>query len=131
MLDGEAELGIGDRGCAVRVGLDDHQPAVDLRAPVHSRGVFLADEAALGEADAVQLGRIAFEPEDVAEFGAAFGDAEAETVLEPAGRRIGRGAEPAAAEPGQARVGDAIVAGSDQWTASDGSRSIWIGRRRR
>ena len=73
-------------------GLDDEQPAIDLRPPVHPRGILLADEAALGEADAVQLGRVAFEPEDVAELGAAFGDAEAQAMLEPAGRRPAGGA---------------------------------------
>ena len=111
MLDRQAELGIGDAGARAGLGAFDHdQPAVDLGAPVHPRGILLADEAALGEADAVQLGGIAFEPEDVAELGAAFADAEAEAVLEPAGRRLAGRGEPAAAERGKARVGDAFVA---------------------
>src|SRR5205085_9351598 len=75
MLHGETELGIMDAGARTRcVGLDHHQTLVDLPPPVHPRGVLLADEAALGEADAVELGGIAFEPEDVAELNAAFAD---------------------------------------------------------
>ena len=132
VLDGEAELGIGDAGArAGCVGLDDDQPAVDLGPPVHPRGILLADEAALGETDAVEFGGIAFEPEDVAELGAAFGDAEAEAMLEPAGRGIRGGREPATAEFGQARIGTPSPPSSDQCTASEGSRSMRIGRRRR
>ena len=66
--------------------------------PVHPRGILLADEAALGEADPVQLGGIAFEPEDVAELGAAFADAEAQAMLEPACCRFASRREPAPAE---------------------------------
>ena len=81
------------------------QPAVDLLPPVHPRGIFLADEAALGEADAVQFRGIAFEPEDVAELGAAFADAEAKAMLEPAVAGSSGGAKPALAKVGQARIG--------------------------
>ena len=87
----------------------DEEPAIDLLPPVHPRGILLADEAALGEADAVQLGGIAFEPEDVAELGAALGDAEAKAMLEPAARRLRRRRQPARAELGQARVGRALA----------------------
>src|SRR4051794_29834100 len=87
-----------------RIGFDHDQPAIDLLPPVHPRGVLLADETALAEADAVQLRRIALEPQDIAELGPAFAHAEAEAVLKPAGRRfVGRG-EPAVAEQCQARV---------------------------
>ena len=74
---------------------------------------------------------IGFEPEDVAELGAAFADAEAQAVGEPAGRGLAGAGEPAAAEGGKARIGDALVAVGDQWTASVSSRSIAIARRRR
>jgi hypothetical protein len=101
VLDRESKLAIGDAGAGAGFhGLDDDQPAVDLGAPVHAGGVLLADEASLGEADSVELGGIAFEPEDVAELGAAFAGPEAEAVLEVAGRRIGRRGEPAAADIG-------------------------------
>ena len=97
------------RGPAL-VAFDHDQPAVDLGPPVHPRGIFLADEAALGEADAVQLGGIAFEPEEVAELGAAFADAEAQAVLEPAGRRARRRARASGGRARQARIGNALVA---------------------
>ena len=92
------------------VALDHDQPAVDLLPPVHPRGILLADEAALGEADAVQLGRIAFEPEDVAELGAAFADAEAQAMLEPAGGGLVRRA-PSQRRPsaGSRGSGDALA----------------------
>ena len=83
MLDRKSELGVGDAGAwAALGGFDDQEPAVDLGSPVHPGGVLLPDEAALGEADAVQFGGVAFEPEDVAELGAALADAEAEAMLE-------------------------------------------------
>ena len=129
--DGEAELGIFDARALATAALDHEQAAIDLLPPVHPRGILLADEAALGEADPVQLGRIAFEPEHVAELRAAFADAEAEPVLEPADCRLGRGREPAPAERGKPRIGDTLVPSFDQWTASEASRSIRIGRRRR
>ena len=84
MLDRQAELGIMDPGpWAGRFGLDHHQPPVDLRPPVHPRRILLADEAALGEADPVQFGRVAFQPEDIAQLGPALADAEAQAVFEP------------------------------------------------
>ena len=90
--DRKAELGIFGAGAGAAAARDDEQPAVDLLPPVHARGILLADEAALGEADAVQLGRIAFEPEDVAKLRPPFGDAEAQAVVEPAARGLARGA---------------------------------------
>ena len=114
------------------VALDHDQAAIDLLPPVHPRGILLADEAALGEADAVQFRRIAFEPEQVAELGAAFADAEAQAVLQPAVR--------AAPPPAPASAGPAPPGADrrrlsplsiDQWTARPGSRAIVIGRRSR
>jgi hypothetical protein len=67
---------------------NDQHPPVDLGAPVHPRRIFLADVAALGEAHPVQLGRIAFEPEDVADLPAAFADSKPEPVFQPAAGRI-------------------------------------------
>ena len=105
MYDRQAELGINDpRARSAAVVSDDDQPPIDLLPPVHAGGIFLADEAALGEADAVQLGGIAFEPEQVAKLGAAFAHAEAQAMVEPAGAG-GRRGQPAAAERRQARVG--------------------------
>jgi hypothetical protein len=86
MIDGEAELGIMDPGArAGSVGRDDDQAAIDPGAIVHPGGIFLADIAALGEADSVQLAGVAFEPEDVvgAELGSALGDSVAEAVGAP------------------------------------------------
>src|SRR5438046_670627 len=104
MLDRKAEFGIGSAGArAGCVGLDYDQPAVDLAPPVHPRGIFLADKAALGEADAVELDRIALQPEQVAELGATFADAEAEAMLKPARCRLIGWPEPAAAERAKAR----------------------------
>src|SRR5438067_767184 len=99
MFDGEAELGIADtRAWAGRVGLDHHEPAIDLLAPVHPRCILLADKAALGEADSIQLDRVALEPENVAELRPPFGDAQMEAVLEPVGGGFARRRNPAAAE---------------------------------
>ena len=89
MDDRQAEFGIGDAG-AVPLSPDHDQPAVDLLPPVHPRGIFLADEAALGEADAVQFGGVAFQPEQVAKLRAAFADAEPQAMLAPAGSRARR-----------------------------------------
>src|SRR3954470_19273559 len=110
MFDREAKLGVVD-ACARSgsVGLDHDQPPIDLLPPVHPRGILLADEAALGEADAIQLGGVAFEPEQVAELGAAFANAETEAMLEPAACRIVRHAERALAEGRQTRVGRAVA----------------------
>ena len=106
MNDRKAELGIGGPRPVAAVALDHDQPAIDLAPPVHPGGVFLADEAAFGETDAVQLGRVAFQPEQVAKLGAAFAGPETEAVFQPAlgGRRCG--AKPAAAKLWKARVDD-------------------------
>jgi len=45
---------------------DNEKTSVDLLPPVHPGGIFLADKTALGEADSVEFGGIALEPEDVA-----------------------------------------------------------------
>src|SRR5437763_15056978 len=83
MLHRQAEVRITNAGArAGLVGFDHDQPAIDLLAPDHPRGIFLADEAAFREDDAVQFGSIAFEPEDVAKLEAAFGYSEAHAVLE-------------------------------------------------
>src|SRR3546814_6562779 len=79
------------------------QPPVDLLPPVHPRGILLSDITAIGEADAVQFRRIAFEPQrrPVAEFPASLGDAQRQPVRAPVGIGplpfIGR-ASPALAE---------------------------------
>src|SRR5438270_12140734 len=106
MLNREAELGIMNaRARGGRFRLHHDQSPVDLLPAVHAGGVLLADEAALGEADAVLFGGVAFKPENVAKLGAAFANPEAEAVLEPAdGVLIGR-AQPALAEVGEAWVG--------------------------
>src|SRR4051794_14656018 len=95
---------------ARRIGFDHYQAAVDLRAPVHPRGILLADEATLGEADAVQFGRVAFEPEQVAELGPPFAHSKAQPMLEPAGGRPFGKSEPATTELRQPRVGNAFAA---------------------
>jgi hypothetical protein len=88
----------------------DDEPAVDLLPPVHPRGIFLPDVAALCEADAVQLGGVAFEPEEIAELGAAFAHAEGEAMRQPAeGGFFGR-RQPAATECGKAGVGGTLLA---------------------
>src|SRR4029079_10746331 len=95
MFDGEADVGVDNLGARPLFrGRHDHQPTVDLLPPVHPRRVLLADEAALGEADAAQFSGIAFEPEDIGELGAAFADAEVEAMFEPAGRRLVRRSKP-------------------------------------
>ena len=127
MDDRQAEFGISDPRALAAVALDHEQAAVDLLPPVHPGGILLADEAALGEADAVQLGRIAFEPEQVAKLGAAFADAEAQAMLEPAVRRLAGGREPAAAKLGKRGSATPWSPSGDQWTARLSSRSILIG----
>src|SRR5205085_1501697 len=109
---------------AVAVALHHQEPAIDLLSPIHPRGVLLADEAALGETNSVQLHGIAFEPEDIAELGAAFADAEPKTVLEPARRRFGRRSKPALAQLGQARVIPTVLrpVNGQIWTAFDRNR---------
>src|SRR5206468_6049971 len=88
----------------------DEETAIDLLPPVHASGILLADEAAFGEADPVQLGGVALEPEKIAEFRLAFGNAQAQPMFEPAERGLVRRAEPAVAELGQPRVGHSLVA---------------------
>jgi hypothetical protein len=78
MFDGETKLGIEMTGPRPwRIGLDDDESAIDLLAPVHASGIFLAYEAAFGKADAIQLGGVTFEPEDITKLCLTFGDAEA------------------------------------------------------
>src|SRR3954464_5083967 len=98
MDDRETGVRIFDPCASAAAAYDHEQPTIDLLAPVHARGVLLPDKAALGKADAVQFDRIAFEPKHVAEFGEAFGDAEAEAVFEPARRRLVGRPEPAPTE---------------------------------
>ena len=75
MDHGQAEIGIIDARAVATLAFDHEQPAIDLLTPVHPRGILLADEATLGEADAVQLRRVAFEPEQVTQLRAPFADA--------------------------------------------------------
>ena len=106
MLDRQAELRIDDPGARAGASVSTTtRRRLTFCAPVHPRGILLADEAALGETDAVQFGRIALEPEQVAEFGAAFADAEAQPVFEPAARRFAGGRKPAAAKVRKSRIG--------------------------
>src|SRR3546814_18939133 len=89
MLDRPAELGIGDDLPRRFRRRDRHhdQPPVDLLPPVNPRGILLSDITALGEADAVQFSRIAFEPQrrPVAEFPASPRDAERPPWRAPVG----------------------------------------------
>ena len=57
-------------------GLDNDESAVDLLPPVHSGGILLPDEAALGEADTVEFGGIALKPEQVPDLRPPLADAE-------------------------------------------------------
>ncbi len=89
MLHGEPKLGIMGAGAlAGRVRRHDHEAPVDLLPVVHPGCILLAHIAALGKADAVQLGGVAFEPERLvgAELRPSLSDAEAETMLEPPSR---------------------------------------------
>src|SRR5918993_5422030 len=105
MLDRQSELLIDDAGSRTGFGgRHDDKPPIDLLPPVHSRRVLLPDEAALGEADAVELDGVAFEPEDVTELRPALADTQAQTVLEPAGSRLIRFAEPSPPKLLQPRV---------------------------
>ena len=90
-------------------GFHDDKPAIDLLPPVHPGGILLPDEAALGEADAVQLGGIAFEPEDIAELGPAFADAEAQSMFKPAGCWLIGRPKPAVAESGSRGSGRTLA----------------------
>ena len=105
MGHGESKVGISDARAFATASLDDEQATIDLLPPIHARGVFLADEAPLGEADPIEIRRVAFEPEQVAKLGAAFTDPEAEAVLEPADCRLGLRREPALAERREPRIG--------------------------
>src|SRR4051812_24465974 len=106
MLNREAEIFVEHVSPrAFDRGWHDEETAVDLLPPVHPRGVLLPDETALGEADAVELRGVAFEPEDVAKLRAAFAHAEPQAVLEPAARGVLSRCKPAIAERGQARIG--------------------------
>src|SRR6478672_1295519 len=111
MLHREAQLRIMDtRPGPRRIGLHHDEAAVDLLPPVHAGGILLPHEATLGEADAIQLCRIALEPEEVAELGPPFADAEAQAVFEPIRCGLAGRPKPAAAEFGKTRV----VAGAFQ-----------------
>ena len=101
---------VGDPRPPAAVALDHHQAPVDLAPPVHPRRILLADEAALGEADAVQFRRIALQPEQVAEFGAALADAKPQAVLEPAAGTVRpAGFSQRLPEFRQARIGDTFI----------------------
>ena len=79
MFDGEAEIRIGDAGPrpGTLVSTTTRRRLTFCRQFI--RAVFSCPtKQPLVEADAVQLDRIAFEPEDVAKFSAAFGNAEAQ-----------------------------------------------------
>ena len=109
MFDRETEVRIEDPGSWAGLGGgDDHQSAIDLLPPVHPGSVLLADETTLGETDPVQLGRIAFEPEQIAQFGLSFAHPQAQPMAEPALRRAVGRREPAPPEVGQARVGQSL-----------------------
>jgi hypothetical protein len=125
VIDGKAERDRQRAGGRDRRRAAPRSAAVDLLPPVHPRGVFLPDIAALGEADAVEFGGIAFEPQGcvAAQFGAAFGNAQRQAVRAPClvgaevvgliDRR-----EPAFAQRGEARIGRRAVAlCGRQWTA--------------
>src|SRR5688572_15970671 len=85
MLYRQSELLIDDPGSRSGFGgRHDDKPPIDLLPPVHPGGIFLPDEAALGEADSVELDGVAFEPEDVSELRPALADTQAQAVLEPA-----------------------------------------------
>ena len=105
VFDREAEVRIVDPRFAGRPPLDNDQPAVDLLPPVHPRRIFLTDEAALVEADAVQFGSIAFEPKKVAELDAALADTKAKAMLKPAVGGLSGGAQPSVAELGEPWIG--------------------------
>ena len=106
MLHGEPKLRIMNASPRpLCVGFDHDQPAVDLLAPVHARGILLPNEAAFGEADTVQLGGVAFQPEKIADFRAPLADAKAKAMRKPPISRFRRSRNPAAAEFGNARIG--------------------------
>src|SRR5690349_13142538 len=99
MLHRKPEIIVKDAGPRSGLrGRNDDESSIDLLPPVHPGGVFLADEAALGETHAVQFRRIALEPQQVGEFLTAFADAEMEAMLQPAMGVLVRLTEPAAAQ---------------------------------
>src|SRR6185437_10727452 len=109
MNDRTVDLGIFD--ARARAAADGHeQAAIDLLPPVHPRGIFLPHEAALGEADAVKLRSVAFEPKEIGEFPPSLANAKVQAMLEPADRGLVRRREPALSERGEPRVGNALVA---------------------
>ena len=128
--DSKTKLGIVNPGALI-ASPNYEEPTIDLLPPIHPGGILLADEAALGETDPIQLGGIAFKPEKVAEFGSAFADAKAKAMLEPPVRGLGGTAKPALTELGQPWVGDAFFKSTDQCTASAASCSMPIERRSR
>ncbi|MDR6128908.1 hypothetical protein QE452_003572 [Sphingomonas sp. SORGH_AS438] len=116
MLHHQAECGIGGTRPVARLGQRrDDQPPVHLAAMVHPRGILLPDIAALGEADAVQLARIAFQPQRLgrAELAHPLGHAQPQAMRGPALRHGGvrpGGGEPAPAQRRQSGVGHALAA---------------------
>lgn len=104
MFDHHAEFGIARTGAiaAVAQRRDDQAP-VDLGPMVHPCGVLLPDVAALGEADAVQFARVAFQPERfaIAEFRHALRHAERQAMRQPSLRRRRRRRDPAMSQRGQ------------------------------
>ena len=118
------------RGCAdrcSRVGTTTSRRLTFCRQFI--RAVFSwPTKQPLRETDAVQLGRVAFEPEEVAELGTAFADAETKAMLQPAVRHLRCSAEPTPTEIRQARIGDAFVAAlrpvdRHRWIAFDRDRA--------
>jgi hypothetical protein len=84
MNDRQVEFAIFSPSSLDPRALHNDEAAIDLLPPVHPRRILLADEATLGEADAIQFGCVAFEPEKIAKLGASFADPKAEAMLEPA-----------------------------------------------
>ena len=116
MVDRQSEFRIGRLAPLFgRLGERDHyQPPVDLAAPVHPRGVFLADIAAFGKADAIQLDRIGFKPQDIAQLRTGFRDAESKAMCQPRPVRrtiaVIRRCEPTLPERRVSRVGRSAIA---------------------
>src|SRR4249919_72259 len=98
MDDCQAKIAIAHPCSLPAIAFDHHQAPVDLLPPVHPGGVLLADKTTLGEADAIELGGIALQPKQVAEFGPTFANAKPQAMLEPAGCWLGGWGEPAEAQ---------------------------------
>ena len=120
MIDCEAQFGIvGLAALFFRsIERNDDQATIDLLAPIHPRGIFLPDIAALGKADAVEIDCIGFEPQYVAQFRPPLGHAPMQAMRAPGGigafplvgsLLFGR-REPALAEFAQPRIGHAAIA---------------------